>query len=36
MLQAATTLDIVRSAIANGFGERDLSAIAVFLRGGEA
>jgi 3-hydroxyisobutyrate dehydrogenase/2-hydroxy-3-oxopropionate reductase len=34
MRQATTTLDIVRSAIANGFGERDLSAIAVFLRGG--
>jgi len=34
MRQAAATLDIVRSAIANGFGERDLSAIAVFLRGG--
>ena len=32
MRQAATSLDIVRSAIANGFGERDLSAIAVFLR----
>lgn len=36
MRQAATSLDIVRSAIAEGFGERDLSAIAVFLRGGEA
>lgn len=36
MRQAATSLDIVRSAIADGFGERDLSAIAVFLRGGEA
>jgi 3-hydroxyisobutyrate dehydrogenase-like beta-hydroxyacid dehydrogenase len=36
MRQAATTLDIVRSAIANGFGERDLSAIAVFLREGDA
>ncbi|HUF84045.1 MAG TPA: NAD-binding protein, partial [Acidimicrobiia bacterium] len=36
MRQATTTLDIVRSAIANGFGERDLSAIAVFLRGGGA
>jgi len=36
MRQAATSLDIVRSAIANGFGERDLSTIAVFLRGGEA
>jgi 3-hydroxyisobutyrate dehydrogenase-like beta-hydroxyacid dehydrogenase len=36
MRQAATSLDIVRDAIANGFGERDLSAIAVFLRGDEA
>ncbi|MBI4259094.1 MAG: NAD(P)-dependent oxidoreductase [Actinobacteria bacterium] len=35
MRQAATSLDIVRRAIAGGFGERDLSAIAVFLRGGE-
>jgi 3-hydroxyisobutyrate dehydrogenase/2-hydroxy-3-oxopropionate reductase len=35
MRQAATSLDIVRRAIANGFGERDLSAVAVFLRGGE-
>jgi 3-hydroxyisobutyrate dehydrogenase-like beta-hydroxyacid dehydrogenase len=32
MRQAATSLDIVRSAIEGGFGERDLSAIAVFLR----
>lgn len=36
MRQAETSLGIVRSAIAGGFGERDLSAIAVFLRGGEA
>lgn len=35
MDQAATGLDIVRRAIDNGFGERDLSAVAVFLRGGE-
>jgi 3-hydroxyisobutyrate dehydrogenase-like beta-hydroxyacid dehydrogenase len=34
MRQAATSLDIVRGAIAEGYGERDLSAIAVFLRGG--
>jgi 3-hydroxyisobutyrate dehydrogenase/2-hydroxy-3-oxopropionate reductase len=33
MRQAATSLDIVRRAIAAGFGDRDLSAIAVFLRG---
>ncbi len=32
MRQASTTLDIVRQAIANGFGDRDLSAVAVFLR----
>ena len=32
--QAATSLDIVRSAVAAGFGASDLSAIAVFLRGG--
>jgi 3-hydroxyisobutyrate dehydrogenase/2-hydroxy-3-oxopropionate reductase len=32
MRQAATSLDIVRSAIEGGFGERDLSAIAVYLR----
>ena len=35
MRQAATSLDIVRRAIAAGYGERDLSAIAVFLREGE-
>jgi 3-hydroxyisobutyrate dehydrogenase-like beta-hydroxyacid dehydrogenase len=33
MRQAATSLGIVRDAVARGFGERDLSAIAVFLRG---
>lgn len=32
MAQAATALEIVRGAIARGFGERDLSAIAVYLR----
>ncbi|MGH2591767.1 MAG: NAD(P)-dependent oxidoreductase, partial [Actinomycetota bacterium] len=36
MRQATASLDIVRDAIANGFGERDLSAVAVFLRGDEA
>lgn len=36
MRQARTSLDIVRDAIADGFAERDLSAIAVFLRGGAA
>jgi 3-hydroxyisobutyrate dehydrogenase-like beta-hydroxyacid dehydrogenase len=36
MHQTATSLDIVRDAIANGFGERDLSAIAVYFRGDEA
>ena len=35
MRQAATSLDIVRRAIDEGFGERDLSAVAVFLRGSE-
>ncbi len=35
MRQATTTLEIVRSAVASGFADRDLSAIAVFLRGGE-
>jgi 3-hydroxyisobutyrate dehydrogenase-like beta-hydroxyacid dehydrogenase len=34
--QAATSLGIVRDAIAAGFAERDLSAIAVFLRGADA
>ena len=32
MRQARTSLDIVHSAIADGYGERDLSQIAVFLR----
>ena len=32
MRQATTGLDIVRRAIAGGYGERDLSAIAAFLR----
>lgn len=36
MRQAATSLAIVRDAIAGGFGERDLSAIAVYLRDGGA
>ena len=35
MRQATTSLDIVRRAIASGYGDRDLSAIAVFLRRGE-
>lgn len=35
MEQASTGLDIVRKAIASGMGDRDLSAIAVYLRGGE-
>jgi 3-hydroxyisobutyrate dehydrogenase/2-hydroxy-3-oxopropionate reductase len=34
MRQAATGLNIVQEAIDNGFGDRDLSAIAVYLRGG--
>lgn len=34
MEQAEASLAIVRRAIADGYGERDLSAIAVFLRGG--
>ncbi len=34
--QARAGLGIVRKAIAEGFGPRDLSAIAVFLRGGDA
>jgi 3-hydroxyisobutyrate dehydrogenase-like beta-hydroxyacid dehydrogenase len=34
MRQAKTDLAIVRDAIAAGLGERDLSAIAVYLRGG--
>lgn len=36
MDQAGTGLDIVKKAIAAGMGERDLSAIAVYLRGGES
>ena len=32
--QATTSADIVRRAIAEGYGDRDLSAIAVYLRGG--
>ena len=35
MEQASTGLDIVRKAIASGMGDRDLSAVAVYLRGGE-
>ena len=35
MRQANVGLDIARSAVANGFGQRDLSAIAVYLLGGE-
>lgn len=35
MRQAQTSLEVVRSAIAAGYGERDLSQIAVFLRGDE-
>jgi 3-hydroxyisobutyrate dehydrogenase-like beta-hydroxyacid dehydrogenase len=35
MRQATTSLDIVRRAIAAGYGEGDLSTIAVFLREGE-
>ena len=34
LAQAETSLEIVRRAIGNGLGNRDLSAIAVFLRGG--
>lgn len=33
MAQAERTLEIVRRAIASGMGDRDLSAVAVFLRG---
>jgi 3-hydroxyisobutyrate dehydrogenase/2-hydroxy-3-oxopropionate reductase len=36
MHQAETALDIVRRAIADGYGDRDLSAIAEFLRRNEA
>lgn len=35
MAQARTGLEIVRESIAGGFGERDLSAVAVHLRGGD-
>lgn len=35
-LQASAGLDIVRNAIENGFGDRDMSALAVFLRGDAA
>jgi 3-hydroxyisobutyrate dehydrogenase/2-hydroxy-3-oxopropionate reductase len=35
LAQATTTLDIVRRANERGFGDRDLSAVAVFLRGDE-
>lgn len=34
MRQATTALEIVRGALADGYGERDLSAIAEYLRGG--
>jgi 3-hydroxyisobutyrate dehydrogenase len=34
MAQSATNLDLVRRAVADGFGDRDLSALAVFLRKG--
>ena len=33
MRQAKTSLDIVHRAVEDGFGDRDLSAVAVFLRG---
>lgn len=36
MEQAGTGLEIVKKAIASGMGDRDLSAIAVYLRGGES
>lgn len=35
MRQASTSLDVVNSAVESGFGARDLSAVAVFLRGEE-
>ena len=35
MRQASTSLDIVSRAVDHGFGGRDLSAVAVFLRGDE-
>jgi len=34
MRQTATTLDVVRSAIGAGYGQRDMSTVAVFLREG--
>ena len=34
MRQAGTTLDIVRNALAEGYGPRDMSTIAVYLREG--
>lgn len=36
MEQARTGFEIVKKAIASGMGDRDLSAIAVYLRGGES
>jgi 3-hydroxyisobutyrate dehydrogenase-like beta-hydroxyacid dehydrogenase len=36
MEQASAGLEIVKRAIASGMGDRDLSAIAVYLRGGES
>jgi 3-hydroxyisobutyrate dehydrogenase/2-hydroxy-3-oxopropionate reductase len=36
MQQAGTGLEIVKKAIASGMGDRDLSAIAVYLRGGDS
>jgi 3-hydroxyisobutyrate dehydrogenase/2-hydroxy-3-oxopropionate reductase len=36
MPQATTGLDVVRRAIEDGLGARDISAIAVYLRGGDA
>lgn len=35
MRQAETSLDVVHRAVEGGFGDRDLSAVAVFLRGEE-
>ena len=32
MRQAATSLAIVRDAVADGYGERDMSAVATYLR----
>lgn len=36
MAQAETGLDVVRGAIASGLGSDDMSAVAVYLRGGES